>query len=216
PADLSPAAAREKEEVEAVWSNAARLRIAGVDVALTSGGGDADLLEGMRKVVEYGLAPDDALRALTVTPAELLGVPGITRVEAGRPATFVVTTGPLAQEDARIRYTFVEGHLTEVEVGGGGGSGDAPAGDLSGAWSGTITAGGQEMDLSLTLTQSDDGSLQGQATAAGQTPSSVTGAISGASVTLRIEAEDLPEPIVLDGTLSDDGDSLSGSGSTPF
>ena len=216
PADLSPAAAREKEEVEAIWSNAARLRAAGVDVALTSGGGDADLLEGMRTVVEYGLPAEEAVRALTATPATLLGVPGITRVEAGRPATFVVTTGPLVDDAADVRYTFVEGHLTEVDVGGGGSSGEAPAGNLSGAWSGTISAGGQEMDLSLTLTQTEDGSLQGQATAAGQAPSPVSGTISGTSVTLRIEAEDLPEPIVLDGTLSEDGDSLSGSGSTPF
>ena len=216
PAELDPAAAREKEEVEAIWSNAARLRAAGVQVALTSGGGDADLLEGMRKVVEYGLPPEEALRALTTTPATLLGVPGITRIEAGRPATFVVATGPLVQEETQVRYTFVEGHLTEVDVGGGGSSGEAPAGDLSGSWSGTISAGGQEMDLSLTLTQSEDGSLQGQATAAGQTPSPVRGTISGTSVTLRIEAEDLPEPIVLNGTLSDDGDAVSGSGSTPF
>lgn len=216
PSELSPEAAREKEELEEAWANPRLLLEAGVTVALTSGGGDADFVEGFRTVLEHGLTPAQALRAMTVTPATLLGIPQVIRVEAGRPATFVVTSGPLAEEDSRVRYTFVEGHLTEVEAGGGGGGGDAPAGNLSGEWTGTLSAAGQEAEMTLTLTQSEDGGLSGTLAATGMPSSPVSGNISGSRVTIRIEAEGLPEPIVLTGTLSGDGNSVSGGGSTPF
>jgi hypothetical protein len=47
-------------------------------------------------------------------------------------------------------------------------------------------------------------------------PTDVEGSISGSSVTLRLQAEGLPEPIVLTGSVSEDGTSITGSGSTPF
>jgi hypothetical protein len=216
PGALSPAAAREKEELENAWSNAARLRAAGVTFALTSGGGDGDFVEGIQKVVEYGLDPMDALRAVTIVPAGLLGLSTVGLVEPGRPATFMVATNSILEEDAEVRYTFVEGHLTEVDAGGGGGSGEAPAGSLTGTWSGTISAGGQDAAMTLTLTQAEDGSLDGTVEAMGNEATPVTGRISGRDVTIRIEADGMPEPIVLTGTLSEDGNTVSGGGSTPF
>jgi hypothetical protein len=44
----------------------------------------------------------------------------------------------------------------------------------------------------------------------------VSGSISGRDVTILIEAEGLPDPIRLRGTVSEDGDSMTGGGSTPF
>ncbi len=217
PGALTPAAAREKEELENIWSNAARLREAGVTFSLTSGGGDGDFPEGLRKVVEYGLPPLDALRAMTIVPAGLLGLSTVGIVEPGRPATFMVATNSLLQEDARVRYTFVEGRLTEVDMGGGdAGSGEAPAGDLTGSWSGTLSGGGQEAPVSFTLTQAEDGSLRGTVEAMGDSDVPVSGSLNGREVTLRIEPDDLPEPIVLTGTLSEDGNTITGGGSTPF
>jgi hypothetical protein len=215
PDTLEPGAAREKERMEALWSNAGRLEQAGVTFALTSGAGDADLLEGLRKVVEHGLSPAAALRAVTLTPATLLGIPDVARIEPGRPATFVVTTGDLLEEDTRVAYTFVEGHLEEAEEPGADG-GEAPDGDLSGSWTGEVVAGGQEVTFELELTQEDDGSLSGSMSAAEMPTSSVSGRLSGREVTLRIQAEGLPEPIELDGTLSEDGTTITGSGSSPF
>lgn len=216
PSELSPAAAREKEELEALWSNAARLAEAGVTFALTSGGGEADILDGLRKVVDHGLSPAAALAAVTTTPAEILGIPSVIRVREGHPATFMVTSAPITDPEAAVRYTFVEGRLTEGAGAAGGGSDEAPAGDLTGSWTGEMEAAGQEADLTIQLTQSEDGSLEGTMAAMGMPESRVTGSISGSSVTLRVEAEGLPEPIVLTGTLSDDGNTVSGGGSTPF
>lgn len=113
--ELEPAAARERQRLVDLYSNAGRLQDAGVRFALTSGGGAAELRSGARRVVEYGLSPEDALRALTSTPAEILDVPSVSRVVPGYGANLVVTDGPLLAEDTRIRYTFVEGVLEEPE-----------------------------------------------------------------------------------------------------
>lgn len=113
---LDAAALDEKQRLERAYANAGRLAEAGVSFALTSGGGEADLLDGARKAVEYGLAEPAALRALTAGPASLLGLPYATRIETGLPATFIVADGPLFDEETRIAYTFVEG---ELEEGGG-------------------------------------------------------------------------------------------------
>ena len=111
---LEPAAAREKKRLEALYANAAKLVEAGVSISLTSGGGGGDILEGARKAMEYGLAAQDALTAVTTTPATLLGIPSVIRVERGLGATFIVTDGFLFDDDTRIAYTLVEGEVEEV------------------------------------------------------------------------------------------------------
>src|SRR5690606_11305278 len=98
---------------EESYANAVRLSAAGVRFALTSGGGEAALLEGARRAIEYGLSEADALRALTATPAALFGAPHLARIEAGLPATFIVADGPLFDEETKLVYTFVEGALEE-------------------------------------------------------------------------------------------------------
>ena len=109
--ELEPDAQREKESMEELYSNAAVLARAGVSFALTSGGGDGELREGARKAIEYGLSPDDALTAITTTPAAMLGIPNVVRVGEGMAATFVVMDKPIFEEGSNINYTFVEGGL---------------------------------------------------------------------------------------------------------
>jgi imidazolonepropionase-like amidohydrolase len=216
PAELEPAAVREQESIENVWANAGRLEAAGVRFALTTGGGEADLLEGLRKVVEHGLDEGAALRAITTTPAELLGVSPLVGVRQGGPATFVLAGGDLLNEDTEVAYTFVEGRLTEGAAVGGGGDEGEPAGDLTGTWQGDIAVGGQEVPFTLELTQAEDGSLTGTMSASEMPTSPVSGQISGTSITIEIEAEGMPETIRLTGTLDEDGNRMAGGGSTSF
>lgn len=119
---------REKQQYEDVYRNAGKLAAAGVRFALTSGGGKADLREGTRTLIRYGLGETDALRALTTTPADLLGIAPITRVAAGAPATFVVTAGPMFAKDSRVAYTFVEGLLERGRPGAARAAGTAATG----------------------------------------------------------------------------------------
>ncbi len=108
-----PSAERERERLEGIYRNAAVLREAGVEVALTSDRGAGDLRAGARKAVEYGLPEEEALRALTSVPAELVGAPELGRISTGGGATFIVTNGPLLDEETEIVYTFVAGFPEE-------------------------------------------------------------------------------------------------------
>ena len=61
-------------------------------------------------VVEAGLSEDEALRAVTITPATLLGLGGaIGTIERGKLANLLVTDGDLFNDDTHALHVFVEG-----------------------------------------------------------------------------------------------------------
>jgi imidazolonepropionase-like amidohydrolase len=98
--------------------NAALLRAAGVDVALigNAGGGDEDQFN-VRNIryeagnaVAYGMKWDDALRAITLAPAELFGVSDrLGSIQPGRDANVVVWSGDPFQFATRPEHVFVRG-----------------------------------------------------------------------------------------------------------
>jgi imidazolonepropionase-like amidohydrolase len=77
--------------------NASLLQKAGVQVALSTGGESfnvRNLKQHAGNAVAYGLSWDEALRAVTLTPAEILGVSAsIGTLQAGRDANLVVWDG---------------------------------------------------------------------------------------------------------------------------
>jgi imidazolonepropionase-like amidohydrolase len=98
-----------------VRANAAALLKAGVPVALASFGstGGADFRERIRQAIAAGLSADDALKAVTVTPAALLGVTAaVGTIEVGKLANVVVVSGnDLFAAGTPIKHVFVEGRL---------------------------------------------------------------------------------------------------------
>lgn len=149
---LDAAAERERDALLDRYANAGRLADAGVTFALTSGG-TGKILDGVRKAVANGLPEAAALQAVTATPARLFGVPELARVEAGLPATFVVSRGPLFVGKSHVVYTFVEGRLEEGDAGGAkaGAAEDAVA--FGGRWSMSVDAEGQVMEAELVIEQ---------------------------------------------------------------
>ncbi len=213
---LNPAIFREKQRIEDAYANAGRLADAGVRFALTSGGGKAELLKGARKAVEYGLSEEDALRALTRTPAELFGVPHLVRIEEGYAANFVVTDGPLFDDDTKILYTFVEGALEEGDGNGDAGSDGPPAVDLTGTWSVELSAPDGTITATMKLAQ-DGADFSGTMSTAEFGELKVTGGkVSGESITflLIVDAGGQVVEMQFRGTATED--SASGSGSGPF
>ncbi len=211
--ELEPEVLREKRRIEDARANAGRLVEAGVTVALTSGGGEADLREGARTAVEYGLPEDQALRALTAVPARLLGAPWLARLEAGMPATFVVTDGPPLAEDTDVAYTFVEGRLEEGVVPGEAPD-EPPAVDVSGTWEMELDGSMGTLEATLTLEQSD-GRLQGRMETEFGTLEVTGGTVAGREIdfTALLEAGGQSAELSFSGTV--EGDEMSGSGSGP-
>jgi imidazolonepropionase-like amidohydrolase len=69
-----------------------------------------DLLGSTAFAVRYGAAPGDALRAVTLTPAEILGVADrIGSLEPGKDADLVVLSGPPHEITTRVEKVMVDG-----------------------------------------------------------------------------------------------------------
>jgi imidazolonepropionase-like amidohydrolase len=84
----------------------------GVKFALYSGGFErrADFLRTIKRATDAGLSPEDALRAMTLSPAEIFGVSDrLGSIEKGKIANLVVTKGDLFQDGTQVKYVFVDG-----------------------------------------------------------------------------------------------------------
>lgn len=69
-----------------------------------------ELKKAIKKAIDAGLRQQDAIRALTLTPAEIYGVSDrIGSVEKGKIGNLVVTRGPAFDEKSTIEYVFVDG-----------------------------------------------------------------------------------------------------------
>jgi hypothetical protein len=88
------------------------LQKAGVKWAFYSDGLDAarDLQRAVKKALDNGLAREDALRALTLSPAEIYGVANrLGSIEVGKIANLVVTRGDIFDDRTRVEMTLVDG-----------------------------------------------------------------------------------------------------------
>ncbi len=86
---------------------------AGVRFAFYSDGVDTapDLKKAIRKALDAGLSRADAIRALTLTPAEIYGVSDrLGSIDKGKIANVVVVRGEAFDEKATIAYVFVDGN----------------------------------------------------------------------------------------------------------
>ncbi|MCK7499657.1 MAG: amidohydrolase family protein [Comamonadaceae bacterium] len=94
--------------------NAALLQEAGVKIAFQSGGIQdlGGLLTAVQTAVRYGLAPDAALRALTINAAEIFGVADrLGSLEKGKYADIVIFDSDPTLTAARVRTVIVNGQV---------------------------------------------------------------------------------------------------------
>ena len=106
-----------RERVEA-QQTAGKLAKAGVRFAFESGSmtNISDLLVNAGKVIENGLTANDALRAFTIWPAEILGVQNqLGSIEAGKIANLTVTRGDLFDRNSRVAHVFIDGRPVEIK-----------------------------------------------------------------------------------------------------
>lgn len=113
PADAELLSLAQLKHWELAPYNPARLAQAGVPFVFTSHGLEKteDLLLQLRKAIEAGLSPTDALKALTWQPARLLGMEqeiGVLRSKAW--ANFLITSGDIFDEQTIIYENWIQGH----------------------------------------------------------------------------------------------------------
>lgn len=193
-------------------SSPAALAKAGVKFGFYSGGITApkDIIKGAKKSIDAGLAPDAALRALTLSPAEIYGVSDrLGSIENGKIANLVVTDGDLFDEKTKIKMVFVDGKRFEAREPEK--PKDPPKGNLTGKWKLAYTTPEGPEDSTLDLDMASDGSLSGTTTSKRGTASLISGYLSGEkfSFTINIPIEGNPTDVVFSGTF--DGSTLKGN-----
>jgi len=69
-----------------------------------------DIWTAVRRAITAGLAQADAVRAMTLSAAEIYGVADrLGSIEAGKIANLVITDGELFREGTHVKYVFVDG-----------------------------------------------------------------------------------------------------------
>jgi hypothetical protein len=193
-------------------SSPAELAKAGVPFAFYSGGLAApkEILKAAKKSIDAGLAPDAALRALTLTPAEIYRVADrLGSIENGKIANLIVTDGDLFDEKTKIKFVFVDGKRFEPREPEK--PKDAPKGNLTGRWKLTYTTPEGPEESTLDVDMAADGTLSGTTSSKRGTASLISGYLSGDkfSYTINIPIEGNPTDVVFSGTF--DGTTLKGT-----
>ncbi|HEY6190649.1 MAG TPA: amidohydrolase family protein [Pyrinomonadaceae bacterium] len=142
---------------------AGRLAAARVRFAFQSGSLPtmADFLTNAAKTVENGLPRDEAVRAMTLRPAEILGVADrLGTIEVGKIANLTVTRGDIFDRNMRISQVFIDGRPVDLKPVTATGAGTI----ATGTWSLSVDLGEGAQSVSLTLQQEGEtlrGSIQG-------------------------------------------------------
>jgi len=129
-----PDSMRTLETRDKAAAGPAALEKAGVKFAFYSDGLDAarDLERAVRKALDNGLSRDAALRALTLTPAEIYGVANrLGSIEPGKIGNLVVTRGDIFEDHTKVEMILVDGrkYVPAPEApptGGRGGAAEDP------------------------------------------------------------------------------------------
>jgi len=152
-----------------VPKTAAKLAQAGVKFAFQSGGLTTmnDFFANAGKAVEGGLAKDAAIRAMTLSAAEILDLNNrLGSIENGKIANLAVVKNDVFASDRFVPFVVVDGKLYEqkepVRTPGGGRGPASPApvvpsvAQVAGTYNITIDVPGQMLTGTIVLTQQGD------------------------------------------------------------
>lgn len=106
-----------RDPYDAIYANAGILHKAGVKVAfLTESAADARSLPyHAGTAAAFGLPREEALRAVTINPAEILGVADqLGSLEKGKLANVIVTDGDPLEMRTQIKHVFIAGEKIEL------------------------------------------------------------------------------------------------------
>ena len=109
---------REDDPYDVLYESASKLQQAGVRFCISSGDPGAEarnlpMYAGMASA--YGLSKADALKAVTLYPAQIMNVADrLGSIEVGKMANLVVTDGDLLEIRTHIHYLFIDGRKVQL------------------------------------------------------------------------------------------------------
>ena len=103
---------------DAIYANAAVLFRAGVPIAIQSADNmnPRNLADHAAMAAAFGLPREEALRAITLYPARMLGVDDqLGGLASGMIADVIVTDGDLLEITTDVEYVFIDGRQRDLE-----------------------------------------------------------------------------------------------------
>ncbi len=109
---------REDDPYDTMFEAPSKMAAAGVKFCIATGASGEDISvardlpfqAGMAGA--YGLSKDDALKAVTLYPAQILGVASrVGSIEVGKDANIVVTDGDILEPRTNVKYVFINGRM---------------------------------------------------------------------------------------------------------
>jgi len=210
---------------------AAALHKAGVRFAFQSGylNRPSDYITNAAKAIEAGLPKDEAIKAMTIYPAEIFGVAEqLGSIEKGKIANIVVTSGDLFDRRSQVKHVFVDGKPYEIKApaptqagpggrpggpggrpGGGRPSAETAAASVAGSWSVTSESSHGPIQLTFNLKQ-EGATISGEVSSPfGTFP--LSGALTGNELTFAFTAKIQDQELPISGKGSVDGNSIRGT-----
>ncbi|QYO65671.1 amidohydrolase family protein [Leptolyngbya sp. 7M] len=106
---------RDDDEYDYLFAGPAKLHSAGVQFAISTGdiGAEArDLPYHAGLAGAYGLPREEALKSVTIYPAQILGIADkVGSIEVGKMANIVVTDGDILDPRTNIKHMFINGRM---------------------------------------------------------------------------------------------------------
>lgn len=104
---------REDDAYDSLYETAAKLQAAGVSFCISTGDSGAqvrDLPFTAGMAAAFGLSKADALKSVTLYPAQIMGVADrLGSIEQGKIANLVIADGDMLEARTNIRYLFING-----------------------------------------------------------------------------------------------------------
>lgn len=106
---------RDDDPYDFLFEAPSKMQQAGVRFAISTGEGGGnvrDLPYQAALAGAYGLSKEDALRSVTLYPAQILGVGDrLGSIDAGKIANVVVTDGDILDARTNVKYVFIDGRM---------------------------------------------------------------------------------------------------------
>ena len=109
---------RQSDRFDKPYKNAGLMHKAGVKVAIRTGESEnvRNLPFNAGFAATYGMGREEALRAVTIAPAEIFGVSNLVgSLEVGKKANVVIANGDLFEPRTKINHVFIDGWKIPLE-----------------------------------------------------------------------------------------------------
>ncbi|MBC7798703.1 MAG: amidohydrolase family protein, partial [Pyrinomonadaceae bacterium] len=109
---------RDDDDYDILYENAAKLQKAGVKFCVSTGDEGPNVRDlpyqaGMSSA--FGLPKDEALKSVTLYPAQILGIANqFGSIETGKTANIVITDGDILQPRTNVLHLFINGRKIPI------------------------------------------------------------------------------------------------------